>query len=61
MQRLEDVVDILRIEMRRDESTATRALLNQAFEHISDQIAREDHTQIPSLIFRSRSRQGVPV
>ena len=50
----------MRSEMR-DESVATRALLNQAFEHISDQIARDDHMQTPSMIFRSRPRQTIPL
>lgn len=46
----------MREEMR-DDSAATRALLGQAFEHISDQMASQDHAIQPSMIFRhSRSR-----
>ena len=41
------------------ESSATRALLSQAFEHISDQMAEPDHQPIPSMVFRSRSRTPV--
>ncbi|MBP9779917.1 hypothetical protein KBD33_04840 [Candidatus Gracilibacteria bacterium] len=52
---LEETVYDFREEFR-SESTATRSLLNQAFEHISDQIAEPDHKPIPSLVFRSRQR-----
>jgi predicted RNase H-like nuclease (RuvC/YqgF family) len=57
--RLEDTVNDLRTEMR-DDSAATRALLNQAFEHISDQIAREGKPIQPSIVFRTQ-RHNVPV
>lgn len=53
---IEEAVVDLRQEMI-DDSTATRALLGQAFEHISDQMASKDQAIQPSLIFRhSRSR-----
>ncbi len=58
---IEDAVVDLRQEMT-DEWTATRALLGQAFEHISDQMASKDHAIQPSLIFRhSRSRTRTTV
>jgi chromosome segregation ATPase len=59
IQRLEDAVDTVRTEMR-DDSAATRALLNQAFEHISDQIAREGKPIQPSIVFRTQ-RHNVTV
>jgi chromosome segregation ATPase len=52
---LEETMYDFREEFR-SESAATRSLLNQAFEHISDQIAEPDHKPIPSLVFRSRQR-----
>ena len=48
----ESILDI-RDEMR-SENQATRALLNQAFEHISDQIAREGKPIQPSIVFRTQ-------
>ncbi len=58
---IEDAVVDLRQEMT-DEATATRALLGQAFEHISDQMASKDQAIQPSLIFRhSRSRTRATV
>ncbi len=55
---LSDTVSEMR-EEHHAESSATRALLSQAFEHISDQMAEPDHQPIPSLVFRSRSRTPV--
>ena len=55
---LSDTVSDMREELHA-ESSATRALLSQAFEHISDQMAEPDHQPIPSLVFRSRSRTPV--
>ncbi len=57
---LEDTMYDFREEFR-SESTATRSLLNQAFEHISDQIAQPDHKPVPSLVFRSRRSSPVEV
>jgi predicted RNase H-like nuclease (RuvC/YqgF family) len=57
--RLEDTVNDLRTEMR-DDSAATRALLNQAFEHISDQIALDGKPIQPSIVFRTQ-RHNVTV
>lgn len=53
MEHIEDAVSDLRDEVRA-ESATTRVLLNQAFEHISDQIASDDHQIKPSMVFRSR-------
>jgi predicted nuclease with TOPRIM domain len=51
---LENIVLDLRDEVR-SESSATRALLGQAFEHISDQIAQDDGKPIlSSWVFRAR-------
>jgi hypothetical protein len=59
--RIEDTIDDLRSEVR-SENIVTRSLLNQAFEHISDQIASKDQSIQPSLIFRhSRSRTRATV
>ena len=55
---LEDTMCDFREEFH-SESAATRSLLNQAFEHISDQIASPDKKPVPSLVFRSRMRPGV--
>jgi uncharacterized protein YoxC len=59
--RIEDTIDDLRSEVR-SENIVTRSLLNQAFEHISDQMASKDQSIQPSLIFRhSRSRTRATV
>jgi archaellum component FlaC len=60
--RIEDTIDDLRSEVR-GENIVTRSLINQAFEHISDQMANKDQSIQPSGVFlrtRPRSR-GVPV
>ena len=48
----ENVLDIM--DEMRSENQATRSLINQAFEHISDQIAREGKPIQPSLVFRTQ-------
>ena len=58
--RLEESVLDLRDEVR-GESTATRALLNQAFDHLSDQIASESRVPTPSPVFVSRAHKPVAV
>jgi chromosome segregation ATPase len=56
---IEDNIFDMRDEMRAEQS-ATRALLGQAFEHISDQMASKDQAVQPSVIFRhSRTRTRV--
>lgn len=56
---IEDNIFDMRDEMRVEQS-ATRALLGQAFEHISDQMASKDQAVQPSVIFRhSRTRTRV--
>ncbi len=59
--RIEDTIDDLRSEVR-SENIVTRSLINQAFEHISDQMANQDQAIQPSLVFRhSRSHTRATV
>jgi chromosome segregation ATPase len=57
---LEDTVLNMRDEMR-GESSSTRALISQAFEHISDQMVAEGKPQKSSAIFRTRRWKAVIV
>ena len=42
-----------------DEAIATRSLINQAFEHISDQMSQNDKPIQPSIVFRTRRHTPV--